>query len=567
MKILIVDDNPDELVLAQRLLSKEGFSDVQCAQSAIEAYAVLGIDSAHTSGSDIDVVLLDIHMPVEDGIAACRRIKADPRLPDLAVIMVTADTGGGEVLPSAFAAGAMDYITKPYSRQELPVRVRSAERLVSSLRALRKSEGHLRQITSALGEGLFVMDEKGRLTFMNPEAERLLGWREDELKGEPAHDAIHYLYPDGAPYPAERCPVLAVTSRGDVYRTEDDIFVRRDGSFLSVAYVATPLLDDEGQLAGVVTAFQDITERKKMEAELRFAAKLVDASANGIMATDPDGTIRMVNPAFTRITGYTLKEVQGKKPNILHSGRHGREFYQEMWHALLTHGHWRGEVWNRRKDRTIYPEWLSISAIYDQDGRVERYMAVFLDITEHKEIEARLKHMANHDSLTGLPNRLLLADRLTQALTHARRGRHAVALLFIDLDGFKPINDELGHDAGDWVLKEIADRLTHCVRASDTVSRMGGDEFVILLDEIQGGAGRKAATAVAEKVLEAVPQPVRVEGQTVRVGASIGIALYPEHGRTPDALITAADTAMYKAKEAGRMQYCFCEDARRTNRE
>ncbi len=556
MKLLIVDDNPDERVLAHRLLEKEGFGDIVNAGSAEEAYAALGIATANGRGSDIGVVLLDVHMPDEDGIATCRRIKADPRLPDIAVIMITAERDPTS-LASAFSAGAMDYITKPYTRQELLVRVRSAVHLVTTLRALRDGENRLRQITSALGEGLFVMDREGRLTFMNPEAERLLGWREEELLGRIVHDAIHHHYPDGTNYPSERCPVLEVAARGEVYRTEDDVFVRRDGTLSQVAYVAAPLIDDEGRMAGVVTAFQEIAERKAMESELRFAAKLVEASANGIMATDPDGTIQMVNPAFTRITGYTLEEVHGKRPSILHSGKHSREFYAEMWQSLLAKGQWHGEVWNRRKDHTIYPEWLSISAIYDREGRVERYMAVFLDITEHKQIEARLKHMANHDSLTGLPNRVLLADRLTQALTHARRGRHAVAVLFLDLDGFKPINDDLGHDAGDWVLKEVAQRLIGCVRASDTVCRLGGDEFVILIDEIHPKMGRRAAQAVAEKILAQVPEPLRVEGQTVRVGVSIGIALYPEHGRTPDALTSAADTAMYAAKQAGRMQCCF----------
>ncbi len=550
MKILIVDDDADARLLLTRLLPRAGYRDFVTVGSAAEAYRALGLDGPEPN-REIGLILLDIHMPDEDGVRVCRRIKDDGRFEDVAVVMVTVD-GQPDVLSAAYAAGAIDYITKPYDGHELLLRIRSAERLVTSLRALRAERDMVNAVLETSGALMVVLDEEGRIVRFNRTCEEITGYAAAEARGRRVWE---FLLPDEE-VEAVRC-VFHDLRAGRFPNHFENHWVARDGSRRYIAWSNTAVLDDHGRVRLVVATGIDITERKAMEAELRFSSKLVEASANGIMATDPDGVIRTVNPAFTRITGYTLEEVRGKTPGILQSGHHDPEFYAAMWRRLKKEGEWHGEVWNRRKDGTVYPEWLTISAIYDDKGRVERYMAVFLDITEHKEVEARLKYMAGHDPLTGLPNRQLFDDRLEHALARARRDGHGLAVLFLDLDGFKPINDEMGHHAGDQVLREVAARLERLVRTSDTVARMGGDEFVVLLDEITEADRKAVAAMVAEKVLVHLPEPIIVNERTVLVGTSIGIALHPEHGTAPDALVSAADTAMYQAKQEGRMRYCF----------
>ncbi|WP_217450693.1 bifunctional diguanylate cyclase/phosphodiesterase [Vogesella oryzae] len=299
---------------------------------------------------------------------------------------------------------------------------------------------------------------------------------------------------------------------------------------------------------------RDISARVAQQHELRLAAKVFEASTEAILITDAASRIVAVNRAFSTITGYTEAEVLDRSPSLLSSGRHNQQFYEDMWNHLRARGQWSGEVWNRRKNGEVYPEWLTISALRDEHGQLTHYVALFADISERKEAEARVQHLAEYDYLTDLPNRLLLADRLQQSLHIAQRASHKVAVLFMDLDRFKNINDSLGHATGDALLKAVAQRTRGELRDMDTVGRTGGDEFVIILPELTDSA---QAASVAERILEALQAPFSLGGQQLVISASIGIAIYPDDGHGAELLLKNADMAMYDAKASGRNSFRF----------
>jgi diguanylate cyclase (GGDEF)-like protein/PAS domain S-box-containing protein len=264
------------------------------------------------------------------------------------------------------------------------------------------------------------------------------------------------------------------------------------------------------------------------------------------MVTDPRARIVSVNTAFTAITGYTPKEVVGDDARIFQSGLHDAKFYRDMWTTLIETGGWRGEVWNRRKNGEAYPAWLTLSVVKDERGRTTHYAGIFMDVTTQKQAEEYLRHRATHDPLTDLPNRELFRDRLSQVLSLAHREKRMAAVMLLDLDHFKPVNDRLGHATGDQVLQGVAQRLLAGLRDCDTAARLGGDEFAVLLPEI---ADAEAAVPVAQRLLETLARPFVFGDQSCSISASIGISLYPAHGDTADALLSSADSAMYFAKQ------------------
>jgi diguanylate cyclase (GGDEF)-like protein/PAS domain S-box-containing protein len=295
---------------------------------------------------------------------------------------------------------------------------------------------------------------------------------------------------------------------------------------------------------------KEIEERRRHEDELRLADAVFESAAEAIIVTDADNHIVRVNPAFTAITGYTPAEVMGRDPGLLKSGRHSPAFFAEMWAALRQHGHWEGEIWNRHKNGDVRVEWLSISKI--DNGTESAYLAVFHDITRRKEAEELLRYRASHDALTDLPNRELFNDRLQAAFNQAKRYRRLFALLLVDLDRFKEVNDTLGHAAGDELLVEASRRLVSCVRESDTVARLGGDEFAILLSEM---AESGEAEQIARRAVSLLNEPYYLDAGTARISGCVGIALYPQHGEDCDHLRRNADIALYAAKESGRNTY------------
>jgi two-component system CheB/CheR fusion protein len=323
------------------------------------------------------------------------------------------------------------------------------------------------------------------------------------------------------------------------------------GRWLHTTYLVYE--DGAGQPAGFLFEARDITATKRAEAQLRITARVFDQAGEAIMVTGPDAVIESVNKAFSTITGYAPEEAVGQSTRLLKSGRQSAEFYQQMWQALKETGFWQGEIWNKRKNGEIYPEWLTINRIDNEQGEVEHYVAVFSDITQMKESQRKMEYLATHDVLTGLPNRALFHDRLRHSLAQARRSQSRVALLFIDLDNFKTINDTLGHDTGDELLKEAASRLRHAVRDVDTLARLGGDEFTAIL----AGIDPEDAEQVARRIVDDLACSFRVGELDLFVSASIGIAFYPEDGADSATLIKAADTAMYRAKEQGRNRLEF----------
>jgi diguanylate cyclase (GGDEF)-like protein/PAS domain S-box-containing protein len=288
--------------------------------------------------------------------------------------------------------------------------------------------------------------------------------------------------------------------------------------------------------------------------EIKLLAKVVESSEEAILITDAKLNIVFVNGAFVRITGYGEKEVLGKNPRLLKSGHQDSLFYRSMWKQINTYGSWQGEIYNRKKCGEIYPEWQSISVVKNNKGEVTHYVAIFLDITKRKEVEGRIIQMANYDALTGLANRNLLNDRITQALSGAHRQQSRFAVMYLDLDNFKDINDGYGHAVGDALLKNTAERLLDCVREGDTVARQGGDEFILLFPDIDESGG---AAKVAEKLLHTLSNPYSIEGQELFVSVSIGIAVYPDDGEDIEKLLKNADSAMYNAKQEGRNCYRY----------
>lgn len=304
----------------------------------------------------------------------------------------------------------------------------------------------------------------------------------------------------------------------------------------------------DGEIRHIHWIMRDITQLREQEFESQVSTMVFKHAAEGVMITDVEGEIIAVNPAFSRITGYGQEEVLGKRPSLLKSGVQDASFYASFWDALKSDGFWQGEVYNQKKNGEVFVEWLTVSAARDSDGRILSYIAVFSDLSRLLLAERRLSYLAHHDTLTGLANRLLLQDRLVQTLSQSRRTGVPFSVIFIDLDRFKQINDTLGHEIGDRVLQEAAVRVTRSVRDGDTVARLGGDEFVIIA---VGLCGDTDISRFCEKIIDALMQPVHVEGRELFVGASLGCAEYPRHGDDETVLLKHADVAMYRAKSTG----------------
>jgi len=390
--------------------------------------------------------------------------------------------------------------------------------------------------------GIVTLRER-HILWANPAFEALLGYDEGELIGAPTRQC----YVRDADFQMIGAAYQDIDAGGVVCNEIE--FVRKDGHVIWVSLRGAALHNNR---ADSIWVFVDITERKQAEEKLELSGRVFSATHEGIIITDANKRIIDVNPAFCDITGYSTQDVVGKNPSILSSGKQGPKFYQEMWQQIKNNGYWQGEVWNRKKSGELYAELLIISALKDNNDNVVNYIGLFSDITSSKQHQDELNIMAHYDVLTGLPNRTLFADRFNQAIAHSKRSQSLLAICFLDLDNFKPVNDNYGHSVGDQLLIEVAKRIKSNIREEDTVSRQGGDEFAILLSDINSYTQCKQTI---DRILDGIAQPYVIENHTHKVTASIGVTLYPEDNEDIDTLLRHADNAMYQAKLKGKHRF------------
>ena len=419
-------------------------------------------------------------------------------------------------------------------------------------KALQESEEHLRLLANHAKDVIWTIDSKGFVTYISPSVTHLRGFTPEELVGrhirqevsEPARTYVMDIFDRSV-------KALSRSETGKPFEAELE-YRCKDGSTVWVETTATPMRNAAGEFVGFVGVSRDITEKRKDRERLRLASRVIDHAREGIIITNAQGDMIEVNHAFERITGYRREEAKGKNPRILKSGRQTAGFYETLWNDLRRKGYWSGEVWNRRKNGEVYAALQTIIALADTNGAVTQYVALFSDITPMKEHQQQLEHLAQFDPLTDLPNRVLLADRLQQAIAQAARHRLFLAVAYLDLDGFKQIKDEKGHDVGDAFLVALSRRMSAALREADTFARVGGDEFVAVLVDLPNP---KDSDQVLTRLLQAASSEIIVEGESLRVSASIGVTIYPDDAVVADQLVRHADQAMYQAKQSGKNRY------------
>ena len=468
----------------------------------------------------------------------------------------------GMLLPKADSETL--HVLAQYIPHKVDGQVQGVFGLVTDITAIKQGQEQLRLSDAALkavSQGVVIRGPDSRILWVNAAFASITGYSSTEIIGS---DHGLLVGPLTDPQQIER--TRQAFKNGTEF-SGDILHYRKDGSTFWNELTISPVRDEQGQLTHFVGITRDITERKQTDEALRIAAVAFE-SQEGMMITDANSVILRVNHAFTEITGYTAEEIVGQTPRLLKSGRHSAGFYAEMWDCIKRTGSWQGEVWDRRKNGEIFPKWLTITAVKTDDGTVTHYVGAQTDISTRKAAEDVIKNMAFYDPLTQLPNRRLLYDRLSQAMAASKRSACYGALMFLDLDNFKPLNDAHGHVVGDYLLIEVADRLHHCVREMDTVARFGGDEFVVLLGDLKADKDESTSQArlVAEKIRLALSQPYRLttrqEGKADAIiehhcSASIGVALFIDHETSQEDLLHWADAAMFEAKEAGRNSIRF----------
>lgn len=575
MKILYAEDNDAARYLLETLLKADGYQIVTAPDGEAALQLLLS--------QPFDLIISDILMPKMDGFILCHRLKHDPMLAGIPFILYSATYTQPDDIAFAKSIGADEFLVKPLPPEEFlrelercikqfqqqvdrpggldelaflkgyaqrvgsklestHLRLDRTQELLDSTRAqLHQTRRTLGLIIDHSSDAVLLADANGALLLLNPSLKELASLPDSRL---------NYNLGDLLPPPC--CHRLYKLLLENNQQAHIDEFQETLNNGLQVLISAS--IVQYGHGSAIMLVMRNLERYIQTHASSDLHTHILENLVEGVVITDANNIIISVNPAYVRITGYSAEESLGKTPRMLKSGKQDLLFYKRMWANVLTEGKWQGEIWNRRKNGELYPEWLYISTIHDDQGNAVFYVGIFSDITEHEQARQHIEHLAHHDALTDLPNRTLLNYHLTDAIHHAIRNQRKVAVMFMDLDRFKLVNDTLGHQVGDELLKTVAERLRASVRQIDTVGRQGGDEFLIVIADI---ANDQDATVVATKILQAIRVPYLIGNQELNVTPSIGIATYPEHGLDSDTLIRCADNALYSAKDEGRNNFQF----------
>jgi diguanylate cyclase (GGDEF)-like protein/PAS domain S-box-containing protein len=429
-----------------------------------------------------------------------------------------------------------------------PLRIITAHESITQRKLAEDKIRFQSYLLASVEQAVIATDLEGVIVYWNPFARKLYGWSSAEAVGRNIIEMI-----SSETMQEQAAQIMARLKMGESWSGEF-LARHRDGHSFPIQVTNSPIRDAQGKLIGITGISTDITERKKVEQALQLSAMVYQAIGEAILVVNADNKIVAVNSAFTQLTGYTEQDAIGQSTELLLSDLNGKDFYDEMRHLLGKTGHWQGKVWSRHKNGDARLEWLRIDTIYDEYGAVKDRICMLSGITNQKLAEETIWRQANFDLLTGLPNRSMFHDRLEHEIKKASRAGRRLALMFIDLDHFKEVNDTLGHDMGDILLKEAARRLSSCIRQVDTVARLGGDEFTILID---GSEDSGSVERVARDILTKLAEPFRLKIETVYLSASIGITLYPDDATGVEALLKNADQAMYAAKNQGRNRFHY----------
>lgn len=549
-KILYIEDDLGLAELVRIKLKREGY-ELTHAESGRQGLILL-------REQHFDVVLIDFYLPDMDGLEVLNGIRT---LRHKAASIMISGVDDMQLMVNAIKQGAEDFILKDGGGAYLELlpstlnKVLLKQRLIAEKEAAELEKNKNEAFYRSLIEHTHVvaweyLPDAKRFSYVSAQAEKLSGHSLEEWTAKGFWEAN--LHPEDLAKVSAFC--ASVTQNQGEQELEFRLLKKHGGEIWLRQLVSVVEAGPEQRL--VLRGFLiDTTESKLSMEKQRLAELVFDTISEGIMITDADNCIEVVNPAFTKITGYSLDEVKGKNPRLLSSGLQDASFYAALWQSLNNHGHWTGELWNRHKDGHMFAESSSISYVHDEIGNIKRHIAIFGDVTEKKQAAEKIYYQANYDPLTDLPNRQLFQDRLHLAVASAKRNNTKLALLFIDLDRFKEVNDSAGHEAGDRLLMQVAKRLSDCVRESDTLARLGGDEFTVILNNLSANYDIQR---IVKTMLELLEQPFSLAvGVNAAISASIGIALYPSDGEDESTLIRYADAAMYRVKESGRNGFEF----------
>lgn len=532
--ILIVDDDEAARLMMATTLERAGFVVLVAADCAGAREIFFR--------QKLDIALLDVLLPDGDGFDLCREFLNHPNGRDLPIAMVTG-LDDLDSIQQGYKSGAADFITKPVSWAVLPYRIHYILQASRALIALSVSESKTRALLSSIPDILMLLHRDGRVL--------------DVQVGSYVFDMEEWSY-TAEDDNSKRLPpvVYAIISPhiDAVINGEGMKLLEFEWSQSSAKERFWEARIQPRDSDKVLMVVRDITKRKQHESQLRLSAKVFEGSNEAIIIADANMHIISVNRAYQKIMGYSEAEVTAVRTPAIAMHLHTHSFSRNFMAVLNERGYWQGEMFNERKSGEVFPSWFSISLVVNSRGEPENYIAIFNDITEHKNTRAQIDFLAHHDSLTGLPNRVLLNDRLEMAINSAKREKRMLGILFIDLDRFKNVNDSLGHSLGDQILKEMGSRLSAVITTGDTVSRLGGDEFVVLFPKIKD---EDNLVDLAQKLSESLREPYQLNDISLHITPSIGIAMYPTDGSDTDTLIKNADAAMYLAKEKGRNNFQF----------